>query len=194
MITADALHRIGVEQSPEEFEEAVRRAIETMPTAGQRAAPGEELTLAEVEALKRGGFNLERIDHGVNDPYLRGTAIYAALIAGGLSVAAVAAMLCVDESRVRQRLAKRTLYGIKSDGTWRLPAFQFHAGHLIPGLEGVLDALDSSLNPVVVYQWFILPDVDLLIAGEPVSPRDWLLHGEDPGVVVSLADALATPL
>src|SRR5438094_6415819 len=118
MITADLLHRVGIKQSPEDFEEAVRRVIEAMPTAESRLASHEELTSADIEALKRGGFNLEHVDYGVNDPYLRGQAIYAVLVAGGLSVAAVAAMLHVDESRVRQRLAKRTLYGVKVDNTW----------------------------------------------------------------------------
>lgn len=190
MITADALHRIGIEQSPEEFEEAIRRVIAAMPVAEQRAAPGKELTLAEVEALKRGGFNLERVDYGVNDPYLRGTAIYAALVAGGLSVAAVATMLCVDESRVRQHLAKRTLYGVKLDGAWRMPTFQFENGCPLPGIDAVVSSLPTDLNPVAVYQWFTLPDVDLVIDGESVSPREWLLRGGDVAAAVPLASSL----
>lgn len=194
MITADALHRIGIEQTPEEFEAVMQRVIETMPVAERRAASSEELTVAEVDALKRGGFSLERRDYGANDPYLRGKATYTALVAGALSVPDVAAMFHVDESRVRQRLARRTLYGVKLDGVWRLPVFQFHAGRLIPGLERVLPALDPALNPVAVSQWFTLPDVDLVIGGEQTSPHDWLLRGGDVEAVVALADALATPL
>jgi len=194
MITADLLHRAGIEQSPEAFEEAVRRVIESMPAAESRMASYEELTPADVEALQRGGFNLEHVDYGVDDPYLRGKAIYAVLVAGGLSVAAVAAMLHVDESRVRQRLAKRTLYGVKLDGGWRLPTFQFHADRLIPGIDAVLAALDPSLHPVTVYQWFTLPNVDLVLGGEPLSPHDWLLSGGDPAAVLPLATALGMPL
>lgn len=194
MITADALHRIGIEQTPEEFEAAIQRVIATMPVAEWRTTPSKELTVAEAEALTRGGFDLDRRNYGANDPYLRGKATYAALIAGGLSVSDVAAMLHVDESRVRQRLAKRTLYGVKLDGVWWLPTFQFHAGRAIPGLERVLPALDPSLNPVAVAQWFTLPDVDLATGGESVSPQDWLLRGGDPGAVIPLAAALVTPL
>lgn len=194
MVTADALHRAGIEQSPETFADAVRRVIETMPAAESRTTSRAELTPADVAALERGGFDLDHIDHGVDDPYLRGRATYAALLASSLSVAEVAAMLHVDESRVRQRLAKRTLYGVKLDGAWHLLTFQFADGRLIPGLERVLPALDPSLHPVGVYQWFTLPDCDLEIADEPRSPRDWLLHGEDAGVVVALAAALGAPL
>jgi hypothetical protein len=194
MITADALHRIGIEQSPEEFEAAIQHVIEQMPVAEWRTTSSEELTVAEMDALTRGGFDLERREYGANDPYLRGKAAYAALVAGALSVSDVAAMLHVDESRVRQRLAKRTLYGVKLDGVWRLPTFQFHAGRLIPGLEQVVPALDPALNPVTVAQWFTLPDVDLAIGGELTSPHDWLLRGGDAAAVVALADALATPL
>jgi hypothetical protein len=194
MITVNALHRIGIEQTPEEFEEAIEHVIEMMPLAEWRATSAEELTVAEMAALKRGGFTLERGEYGANDPYVRGKATYAALVAGGLSVADAAAALHVDESRVRQRLAKRTLYGVKFDGVWRLPTFQFDAGRLIPGLERVVPALDPALNPVAVYQWFTFPDVDLAIDGEPTSPRAWLLHGGNPGAVIPLADALAAPL
>lgn len=179
MITADLLHRAGIEQSPEAFEEAVRRVIEAMPAAESRKASYEELTPADVEALERGGFNLAHIDYGVSDPYLRGVAMYATLVASSLSVAEAALLLHVDESRVRQRLAKRTLYGVKLDNTWHLPTFQFHEGRLIHGFDRVVAALDPALSPVAVYQWFISPDVDFAIDGEPVSPREWLLRGED---------------
>src|SRR5260370_28330324 len=111
MITADALHRIGIQQSPEAFEEMISRVLDTFPPIERRTVPLEELTPDEVAALKRGGFNLEPVDYGLDDPFLRGKAIYAAVVAGGLSVAEVAAMLHVDESRIRQRLAKRTIYG-----------------------------------------------------------------------------------
>jgi hypothetical protein len=194
MITADALHRAGIEQSPEAFAEAVRRAIEMMPAAESRATSQAELTPADSAALERGGFVLDHIDYGADDPYIRGKATFAALVASGLSVAAVAAMLHVDESRVRQRLAKRTLYGIKLEGVWHLPTFQFVDRHLIPGLDVVLPALDPSLHPVTVYQWFTQPDDDLTIAGEPRSPREWLLYGEDAGVVAAIAGALGAPL
>src|SRR6478672_105257 len=123
MITADVLQRVGIEQSPDEFAEAVRQVIEAMPAVEQRAPSSHELTATEIAALKRGGFDLEPHDYSADDPYLKGMATYAVLVASGLTVAQVAAMLHVDESRVRQRLAKRTLYGVKRDGAWRLPRF-----------------------------------------------------------------------
>lgn len=178
-VTIDDLRRIGIDHSPEEFDAIVRRVVATLPSVGMRATSANELTQAEITALQRGGFTLEPRDYGPNDPYLRGVALYATLVASGLNVAEAAALLHVDESRVRQRLAKRTLYGVKLDNTWHLPTFQFHEGRLIPGFDRVVMALDPTLNPVAVYQWFLAPDVDFSIDGEPVSPREWLLRGED---------------
>jgi hypothetical protein len=186
-VTVNELRRIGIDRSPEEFDAIVRRVVATLPSAGMRVTSANELTQAEAEALARGGFVLDRRDYGPNDPYLRGVAMYATLVASSLSVAEAAVLLHVDESRVRQRLAKRTLYGMKVDNTWHLPTFQFHDGRLIHGFDRVVTALDPNLSPVAVYQWFTSPDGDFRINGAPVSPREWLLRGEDPEPLAAFA-------
>lgn len=186
-VTTDDLRRIGIDHSPEEFAEMVRRVLIALPPVLPRASSLNNLTPDEIAALKRGGFELAKRDYGLDDPYLRGIALYITLVAGGLTVREVAALLHVDESRVRQRLAKRTLYGVKLDNVWRVPTFQFHAGRLIPGFDRVAAALDPALNAVAVYSWFTTPDADFAIGGVPASPRDWLLHGEDPTPVVAFA-------
>ncbi len=102
----------------------------------------------------------------------------------------VARLLGVDDSRVRQRLTKRSLYGIKLPDGWRLPAFQFdpaRPGRLVPGIGRVLPRLDPALHPVAVYRWFTLPNVDLVLDDTPVSPLDWLRSGGDPTEVAALA-------
>ena len=186
-VTVNELRRIGIDHSPEEFDAIVRRVVATLPSVGMHATSANELTQAEAEALARGGFVLERRDYGLSDPYLRGIAMYATLIASSLSVAEAAVLLHVDESRVRQRLAKRTLYGVKLDNTWHLPTFQFDDGRLIHGFDRVVAALDPTLSPVAVYQWFTSPDGDFRINGVPVSPREWLLRGEDPEPLAAFA-------
>ena len=154
------------------------------------ADPHHDLTAADAAALARGGFDLEASDHGRDDPLARTAAAYTALLATALTVAGAAALLGVDASRVRQRLAARTLYGIKTRGGWRLPRFQFQAGRQLPGIETVLPYLDPGLHPVAVAGWFERPNVDLLVDDEPVSPRDWLRSGGAPAVVAELAAAL----
>jgi hypothetical protein len=57
-------------------------------------------------------------------------------------------------------------------------------------MERVLPVLESELHPVVVYRWFVSKNADLVYEGEPVSPRDWLVSGNDVEEVVRLAAAL----
>ncbi len=120
----------------------------------------------------------------------RTIARYAALLAGSRTVGEVAALLGVDESRVRQRLAARTLYGIKRGRDWLLPDFQFERAGEVPNIGVVLPRLSSELHPVAVATWFTLPNPDLVIEGEPVSPRDWLRSGGAARSVATLAAAL----
>lgn len=56
-------------------------------------------------------------------------------------------------------------------------------------MERVLPVLDPELHPVV-YHWFVSKNADLIYEDEPVSPRDWLLSGNDVEEVVLLAAAL----
>jgi hypothetical protein len=125
---------------------------------------------------------------------LRGALEYAALRATALTTKEAAARLAVNDSRVRQRLAERALYGLKVDDEWRLPIFQFGAkGGLVPSIDRVLPHLDESLSAIAVLHWFASPNPDLASAetrGEPVSPLAWLKLGLDPGAVVELAEQL----
>lgn len=97
--------------------------------------------------------------------------------------------LKVDVSRVRQRLRKRSLFGIECDGERRLPRFQFERRQVLPGLREVIGALPEQLNPLDVAEWFLSPNPDLELADQEVSlsPRDWLLRGNPVSVVVALA-------
>ena len=194
-ITPEALHRVGIQLAPDEFEALVLEAVEQVGGTGPVADPLRELTDAEGSALAGGGFSLDSMDPGLDDPLARTTAEYAALLATSLSAPEVSRALGVDSSRVRQRLAERTLYGIKLRGGWRLPAFQFEGQDLLPGIDQVLPHLGPELHPVAVYRWFTTPDPDLVI-GEGdngvriVSPHDWLRTGRDPSVVAELAAEL----
>lgn len=151
-----------------------------------------DLTEGEIAALRRGGLDLRPVARKREDPLLRAAVSYSALLATSYDVPQVARLLGVDRSRVRQRLAARTLYGIKRTAGWRLPRFQFAEDRPLPGLEVVLARLRPEVHPLVLYRWFTTPNPDL-VDGEgedPVSPRDWLLAGGDPATVGELAVAL----
>ncbi len=189
-LTSEALHRAGIELPPHRFEEMVIEAVEELK-AVHYSDPLRELTPAEVQALRRGGFDLRPRDLGDADPLARTAAEHAALLATSMSVPEAAQALGVDTSRVRQRLAARTLYGIKLRSGWRLPSFQFEpAGGTVPGLDEVLPRLEPDLHPVAVHRWLITPTSDLELEGQPASPLAWLRAGGNPREVAELAAAL----
>ena len=92
---------------------------------------------------------------------------------------------------MRQRLAARTLFGIRRNDGWRIPVFQFAGDMLLPGVGAVLARLPADLHPMVVFRWFHAPDPDLTLDGLPRSPRDWLRLGNDPERVAVIAADLA---
>lgn len=181
--------------SDEQLGAMVREAIQEQvrATGAFVADPERELAPAEAGALRRAGFDLEPRDPGAEDPIARTAAEYSALVATGLTAGEAAGLLGIDDSRVRQRLAERTLYGIKAGNSWRIPRFQFDGGRVLPGIERVVPRLDPELHPVAVYRWFTTPDPDLVVDDEEeraLSPRDWLRTGRDASVVAELAAEL----
>lgn len=149
-----------------------------------------EFTPAERDALRRGGFNLEPFQHGPDSPLVRSAAKYAALLDTAYDVADAAVILDVDPSRVRQRLAERSLWGVKVRGHWLLPRFQFDDTGPLPGIEVVFPRVRPDIYLVGLYNWFMLPDPDLEVDEETLSPRDWLRARRDPHIVASLAAEL----
>jgi hypothetical protein len=152
----------------------------------------QALTAPEVEALEDGGFELDSVDLGEEDPLLKTAAEYAALVKSGLTTKAAADRLRVAPSRIRQRLTSRppTLYGIRLESGWRIPEFQFQGDDLLQGISEVVSALDSELHPISVYRWFMTPSPDLTVEDRPVSPRDWLRSGQAVAEITSLATDL----
>jgi hypothetical protein len=201
-VSTQDLARIGLRMRPEDFEERVRAAIQGLRATPLALGAVDELPPGEAALLAEGGFSPRRIAEE-RGPYLDAITEYTALIATAQSVREVAKRLRIDPSQVRRRLGQRTLYGLKPDEDWLLPAFQFTAAGLpLPGLAVVLPQLPPDLNPVAVYRWFTLPDPDLRLdllrtpgagvgfAGETLSPHDWLAAGGDPAVVAALAAGL----
>jgi hypothetical protein len=184
--------RAGIRLGEREVEALVIEALERILPPRPAPSPGAELTAEEQAALRRAGVNLEPTPAGQR-ALARSAAAYAALVASSLSVPQAAARLGVDASRVRHRLAERTLYGIRQRSGWRLPAFQFIDRGLVPGIDRVLPGLPAGLDPLGTVNWFLLPHSDLYDPGDPgetpISPLDWLRSGRDPRPVAELAAA-----
>jgi len=183
----------GVHASEEEIARAMEVALVESGFQRPYPEPRRALKREQAELLERGGFELDRLEFGLEDPIARTAFEYAVLRATGLTTHEAAKRLRVNDSRVRQRLAERALYGIKAGDEWRLPAFQFARAALVPGIDRVLPRLPKSLNPVAVYRWFHTPNPDLEERegqGRALTPLQWLQTGNDPDVVAELAAGL----
>jgi len=191
-IPTSVLRRVGITETPELFEQVVTEALTTVLGERYRTDPATSLTAAERDALRRGGMDLAPVEWGREDPLLRTAAEYAVLVASAYTVSQVAELLRVEASRIRQRLAARTLYGVKDRGNWRLPRFQFEHGQLVPHVGLVFARLRTGLHPVGVWRWFTTANPDLVVGEDetPVSPLDWLRAGFDAAKVADLASEL----
>lgn len=185
-------HEIGVDAH--ELARAVEDALTAAGGAPPYPRPSATFAPDQLALLAKGGFELDAPDLGIRDPVLRGALEYAALRATALSTKEAATRLGVNDSRVRQRLAERVLYGLEIDDEWRLPIFQFEAeGGLVPNIDRVFPRLDESLSAIAVLHWFTNPNPDLAAPetrDEAVSPIAWLRLGLDPDAVVALATQL----
>jgi hypothetical protein len=165
-----------------------------LPESGEEGAlisAARELPEPELAMLRSGGFDVDAGPSPEDDPIGRAAA-YSALLETALSIKAVAEGLGRNESRIRQRLLPRTLYGVRRGRNWLLPLFQFQVEErqgtrairtVVPNVEHVFPALSPELNPVTVWRWFTSPSTELMTDEAPdqaISPRDWLLAGRDP--------------
>jgi excisionase family DNA binding protein len=116
-----------------------------------------------------------------------------ALLHESLTIAEAARFLQVSTGRLRQRLARRTLYGVKEGRSWRLPRFQLdQRGKLVRGIDKVLPYVRPDAHPLAVSLWFTSPHQDLVIGDDEAqaSPRQWLRAGRPPEAVARLADEI----
>ena len=74
------LHAHGIQVSPRKLELLVEEAIGRLRRDLFRSDPKKDLTEEEVEALERGGFDLEPREHGSSDPLARTAALYTGLL------------------------------------------------------------------------------------------------------------------
>lgn len=188
----------GITASPRQLALYVAESVEAIEE-GALIPAAQELPEAELAVLRSGGFDVDAGPSLEDDPIGRAAAAYSALLETALSIKAVAQGLGRNESRIRQRLLQRSLYGVRRGRNWLLPLFQFQVEErqgthairvVVPNVEHVFPALNPELNPVTVWRWFTSPSTGLMTdeaADQAISPRDWLLAGRDPNPVADLA-------
>jgi excisionase family DNA binding protein len=185
------LAKAGLRVDPDEFLTLVADAARKLSPADPN--PADYFSAEQRSALADVGLDLsprhaEEIDHRA-----KAVAAQAVLRDSALTVAEVAEVVGVDTSRIRHRLAAGRLTGWKDRGGWRLPAWQFTLSGVLPGLETVLAAVPDDQPPLVVAAFIATAQPDLLLDGEPATPRQWLLATGDPNPVAKLISMLGTP-
>jgi hypothetical protein len=157
--------------------------------AEEAAVQSPPLTEAEASLLDQAGFVESENDRP--GAFERSRIEFELLVSQSLTLEKAAKILAVNPSRLRQRLALRTLYGIKEGRSWRLPTFQFDARRkkLVRGIDKVVPQIRPDAHPLAVASWFSAPHQDLVTGDEdePVSPLRWLAAGGSVETVAQLA-------
>ena len=152
------------------------------------SAPSPPLTSAEASLLDEAGL----VEGGGWPGAFEKSKIDFQLLANqSLTLAKAAKLLAVSTSRLRQRLAAHTLFGIKEGRSWRIPTFQLDARSktLVRGIDKVLPHVKPDAHPLAVVSWFSSPHQDLVVGDEeqPVTPLQWLSAGGRAQAVAHLA-------
>jgi len=113
------------------------------------------------------------------------------LAADSNTVAQTASRLQRSEQRIRGAIADGSLYAVKIGRNWRLPMWQFRGDQVLPHLRRVIEKVPAGASALALGNLMTIPTRELFLDDEPVSPRDWLLAGGDPQLVVDLVGNLA---
>ena len=164
------------------------RALDSLPSIRPHAA-----ALSEAEAALFDDSDFAEDERAYARITVETLGRTARLISTAYSAKQVAELLGVNESRVRQRRADRTLWAIEDRSGWVFPALQFEdeigRRGQIRELDQVLRVLPADLHPLSVAGLLTTPQADLTVGGQPVSPLDWLRSGGDVRPVLSVAEA-----
>lgn len=191
MALETVLAKAGLRIDPAEFLGFVEDAARRFSPAA--AAPADYFTPEQRDTLTDVGLDLTPRRPDEVDSRARAVAAEAVLRDSALTVSDAAATVGVDSSRIRHRLLAGRLAGWKDRGGWRLPAWQFVSGGVLPGLETVLAAVPGDQPPLVVAAFMTTPQADLRVEDRPATPREWLLAGGAPDRVAALAATLGIP-
>lgn len=160
--------------------------------AEEAALQAPPLTKGEADLLDQAG--LVEGDRDTPGAFEKSRIEFELLVHQSLTVDKAAKRLGVNPSRLRQRLAARTLYGIKEGRSWRIPTFQIDARRkkLVRGIDEVLPHIRPDAHPLSVVHWFSTPHQDLVVDDreERVTPRQWLASGRPTDVVAHLAEEI----
>lgn len=176
-------------------EALLHAAAEVLRQTGLRTiAPARGLSAQEEAFLRASGAKGvgETAEDAIARNVARVSEEYDTLLRTAMTGRQIAELLRVTPGRISQRAAQCSLYTMSGrGGAVVYPAFQVCGDCLLPGLEQVIAALPLGANPVAVARFFNTQHPDLATPNGVLSPRDWLLAGNDPRTVAVLASDIA---
>lgn len=150
-------------------------------------APASQTLTADQEAvLRAAGSFVDEMPPVEERASTRTARRIVDMIATALTADEAANRLGVTPGRIRQRLGARTLLGVKVGSAHRLPDFQFTGDGELPGWDRIAPTVPEGAHPVSIARFMHTPHPDLTVAGEPLSPTDWLIGGGAPDRVASM--------
>ncbi|SEB76912.1 hypothetical protein [Rhodococcus koreensis] len=157
----------------------IERALDALPTIHKAS-----VALPAAEAAMYDAADFGEDQDAYRRKMLDNVAAYTRLLSTARTSAEVSALLEVDPSRIRQRVADRTLWALKDQGKWLFPALQFEPDGprpgLVRGLDKILSALPAGLHPLAVEGLLTTPQDQLRDdEGKPASILHWLRSGGD---------------
>jgi hypothetical protein len=185
------LTRAGIRVSAADFLALIEDAARKL--SPQNPDPSPYFSPRQRTALTGAGLDLSPRTGEDADARARTVAAQTVLAESAMTAGEAAKTLGIDPSRVRHKLAAGRLSGWKAETGWRLPAWQFTGGGVLPGLAAVLAAVPGDQPPLVLAAFMTTPQDDLVLDGRPATPRQWLLAGGPPDPVAALASTLGTP-
>ncbi len=159
--------------------------------ADRPKARNVELTVAERKFLAGEGIGVDVAEDATQEAHQAASDIID-LAAASWSVQEAAELLGVDASRIRHRISDRSLYAFKVGRQLRLPRWQLTDStppEPLRGLRAVL-AVVGDVAPIELARFIVTPQSDLDLAGAAITPRDWLLAGQDAAAVRSILQDL----
>ncbi|WP_156479399.1 helix-turn-helix domain-containing protein [Gordonia sp. QH-12] len=148
------------------------------------------LSIEQEAALRAAGSFVDQMPPIERRASTRTAQRIADLVATVLTAEEAARRLGVTPGHVQQRLRARTLFAMHVGSALRLPAFQFTESDELPGWDRIAPTIPESAHPVSVAGFMNAVHPDLTVAGEPVSPRDWLIGGGSPDHVARMIHAV----
>jgi hypothetical protein len=172
--------------NPDDFAGQLERVLRRRVMSDPRA-----LSEDARQVLARVGVPATDLDRSAEQTIVQAAADLLTENSSALPADDAASRLGRSVNRIRGAIADGSLYGVKVGRRWLLPTWQFtNEPAPLPHLRKVVAAIPEGTSALSVQRIMTEPSDELYIDGAPVSPREWLLAGQDAAPVAEMVEQL----